>query len=81
MSQQEPPETEDSLHQKWEDYSNQFTSLSIHQKSTALEKMSSLFQESTVIIQDPEVQQTRGRPVVQKTVLNHPLKEIRPPLN
>ncbi|CAG8782616.1 22403_t:CDS:2 [Gigaspora margarita] len=45
---------------------HQFTFLSIYQKNTTLEKISSLFQELTVIIQDPEVQYTRGRPAGAK---------------
>ncbi|CAG8799244.1 23178_t:CDS:2 [Gigaspora margarita] len=62
LPQQRLPETDDSLQQKWEDYGQQFSSLSLYQKSAALNKMSSLFQESTAIIQDPQVQPTRGHP-------------------
>ncbi|CAG8617910.1 2017_t:CDS:2 [Cetraspora pellucida] len=56
----EPSKTEYSLNQKWEDYNQQFNSLSLYQKSVVLKRMSSTFQESTVIVQDPEVQSTRG---------------------
>ncbi|CAG8836940.1 39650_t:CDS:2, partial [Gigaspora margarita] len=64
--QQRLPETDNSLQQKWEEYDQQFSSLSLYQKSAALDKMSSLFQESTAIIQDPQMQPTRGRPVGAK---------------
>ncbi|CAG8832188.1 22049_t:CDS:1, partial [Gigaspora margarita] len=66
LSQQEPPKTEDSLYQKWEDFGHQFTSLSIYKKNSTLERMPSLFKESIVIIQDPEVQYTRGHPAGAK---------------
>ncbi|CAG8832386.1 4161_t:CDS:2, partial [Gigaspora margarita] len=66
LSQQEPFETENSLHQKWENFSHQFTFLSIYQKNTTLERISSLFQELTVIIQDLEIQHTRGYPAGTK---------------
>ena len=64
--QQRLPETEDSLQQKWEEYGQQFSSLSLYQKSAALNKISGLFQESTAVIQDQQVQPTRGRPVGAK---------------
>ncbi|CAG8828339.1 24001_t:CDS:2, partial [Gigaspora margarita] len=60
------PETNNSLQQKWEEYSQQFNSLTLYQKNAALDKMPSLFQESTTTIQDPQVQPTRGRPVGAK---------------
>lgn len=66
LPSQKPPETEDSLQQGWEEYSQQFNSLSIHQKSSVLDKISNLFQESTVVVQDPQIQPTRGRPVGAK---------------
>ncbi|CAG8502740.1 2637_t:CDS:2, partial [Scutellospora calospora] len=66
LSQQESSETEVSLRYKWEEYSQKFDSLPLYQKSTILGIMSSIFQESTVIVQDPQVQPTRERPVGAK---------------
>ncbi|CAG8795034.1 32068_t:CDS:2, partial [Gigaspora margarita] len=56
----------DPLQQKWDEYSEQFNTLSLHQKSTVLDNMPSVFQESTTAIQDPQVLPTRGRPVGAK---------------
>ncbi|CAG8828341.1 24002_t:CDS:2, partial [Gigaspora margarita] len=36
----------------WEEYSQQFNSLTLYQKNAALDKIPSLFQESTTTIQD-----------------------------
>ncbi|CAG8766679.1 24057_t:CDS:2 [Racocetra persica] len=44
-------------------YSQQFNSWLAHQQTTALNEISSLFQEPAIVMQDSQEQHTRGRPV------------------
>ncbi|CAG8795333.1 28997_t:CDS:2, partial [Racocetra persica] len=52
--QQRPSEIKDVLQQ---------STLSAHQRSAIISKMPNLFQESTTVVQNPQVRQTRERPV------------------
>ncbi|CAG8815870.1 32032_t:CDS:2 [Gigaspora margarita] len=57
----------DNFHQHWWIYQHQLSQQEPSETEDSLsQKMSNLFQESTIIIQDPEVQSTRGRLVGAK---------------
>ncbi|CAG8485321.1 3798_t:CDS:2 [Racocetra persica] len=62
-NQQRPSEIKDVLQQRWKEYSQQFSTLSAHQRSAIISKMPDLFQESTTVVQNPQVRQTREYPV------------------
>ncbi|RHZ63686.1 hypothetical protein Glove_328g60 [Diversispora epigaea] len=66
LYQERPSETENPLQQRWKEYNQQFNHLSEHKKAEVLNKMSNLFQESTVVVQNLQVQQTREHPVEAK---------------
>ncbi|CAG8842096.1 25674_t:CDS:1, partial [Gigaspora margarita] len=60
--------SENSLQQQWQEYNQKFNSWSSLRQNASLDKMSNLFLEPTIVMQNPQIQQMRERPVGAKNV-------------
>ncbi|CAG8726243.1 12741_t:CDS:2 [Cetraspora pellucida] len=69
--------TEESpLQQRWQEYSQQFDSWPSNQQEMVLDEMSNLFQGPVTVVQNPQIQHVRGRPVGTKNTQSSTQRDL-----
>ncbi|CAG8732552.1 31631_t:CDS:2 [Gigaspora margarita] len=62
-------EPENSLQQWWQEYNQQFNSWSSFRQAIVLNQLSNLFLEPTIVLQNLQIQYTKGHPVGAKNIV------------